>query len=71
MPASAKRVRSPAPANLFSGRLKFVAEIGFSEWTQNGLLRQPRIEGLREDKPARQVRRERPTVSGTLVTKRG
>lgn len=52
-------------------RPKFVAEIGFSEWTQNGLLRQPRFEGLREDKPARLVRRERPTVSGTSVTKRG
>jgi len=44
-------------------RPKYVAEIGFAEWTQNGLLRQPRFEGLREDKPARQVRRERPTVS--------
>jgi bifunctional non-homologous end joining protein LigD len=37
-----------------------VAEIGFAEWTQNGLLRQPRFEGLREDKPARVIRRERP-----------
>jgi DNA ligase D-like protein (predicted ligase) len=52
-------------------RPKFVAEIGFSEWTQNGLLRQPRFEGLREDKPARLVRRERPTVSGTSVMTRG
>jgi bifunctional non-homologous end joining protein LigD len=42
---------------------KYVAEIGFAEWTQNDLLRQPRFEGLREDKAPRQVRRERPTVS--------
>ena len=52
-------------------RPRYVAEIGFSEWTQNGLLRQPRFEGLREDKAPRQVRRERPTVSGKSVTKRG
>ncbi|MCA1686929.1 MAG: hypothetical protein LC745_13360, partial [Planctomycetia bacterium] len=37
-----------------------VAEIGFGEWTQNGLLRQPRFEGLRPDKPPRACRRERP-----------
>jgi bifunctional non-homologous end joining protein LigD len=35
-----------------------VAEVGFSEWTSAGLLRHPRFIGLRDDKPARQVRRE-------------
>lgn len=35
-----------------------VAEIGFSEWTSAGLLRHPRFLGLRDDKPAREVRRE-------------
>jgi len=39
---------------------ELVAEIGFSEWTQNGLLRQPRFEGLRLDKKARDVRGEFP-----------
>jgi bifunctional non-homologous end joining protein LigD len=38
---------------------KFVCEIGFAEWTQNNLLRQPRFEGLRPDKNATAVRRER------------
>lgn len=52
-------------------RPKLVAEIGFAEWTQNGLLRQPRFEGLRPDKGPREVRRERPTVSGAAVAKRG
>jgi bifunctional non-homologous end joining protein LigD len=52
-------------------RPKYVAEIGFAEWTQNGLLRQPRFEGLREDKVPRQVRRERPTVSGGQLKKKG
>jgi DNA ligase D-like protein (predicted ligase) len=37
---------------------KLVAEIGFSEWTTAGLLRHPRFLGLREDKSAREVRRE-------------
>jgi bifunctional non-homologous end joining protein LigD len=37
---------------------KLVAEVGFSEWTSAGLLRHPRFLGLRDDKPANQVRRE-------------
>jgi DNA ligase D-like protein (predicted ligase) len=37
---------------------RLVAEIGFSEWTSAGLLRHPRFLGLREDKSAREVRRE-------------
>jgi DNA ligase D-like protein (predicted ligase) len=37
---------------------KLVAEIGFSEWTSAGLLRHPRYLGLRDDKSAREVRRE-------------
>jgi bifunctional non-homologous end joining protein LigD len=37
---------------------KLVAEIGFSEWTHAGLLRHPRFIGLREDKSAKEVRRE-------------
>ncbi|HET6798498.1 MAG TPA: non-homologous end-joining DNA ligase [Gemmatimonadales bacterium] len=37
---------------------KLVGEVGFSEWTPAGLLRHPRYLGLREDKSAREVRRE-------------
>jgi bifunctional non-homologous end joining protein LigD len=37
---------------------KLVAQIGFSEWTSAGLLRHPRFLGLRDDKAAREVRRE-------------
>ena len=37
---------------------QLVGEIGFSEWTSAGLLRHPRFLGLRDDKPAREVRRE-------------
>ena len=37
-----------------------VAQIGFTEWTHDGKLRHPRFLGLRTDKPARDVVRERP-----------
>jgi DNA ligase D-like protein (predicted ligase) len=38
---------------------QLVAQIGFSEWTRDGRLRHPRFLGLRDDKPARDVVRER------------
>lgn len=38
---------------------ELVAQVGFSEWTGHGRLRHPRFLGLREDKAARQVVRER------------
>ena len=46
-----------------SGRTKpqLVAEIGFAEWTRAGKLRQPRYQGLRDDKSAREVVRETPS----------
>lgn len=39
-----------------------VADIAFAEWTRDGRLRQPRYQGLRPDKDARSVVRERPTA---------
>jgi bifunctional non-homologous end joining protein LigD len=39
---------------------KLVAEVEFAEWTHDGHLRAPSFQGLREDKPARDVHRERP-----------
>ncbi|WP_405226660.1 non-homologous end-joining DNA ligase [Lentisalinibacter sediminis] len=39
---------------------ELVGEFGFTEWTGDGKLRHPRYIGLREDKPAKKVRRERP-----------
>jgi bifunctional non-homologous end joining protein LigD len=36
-----------------------VAEVAFTEWTRDGKLRHPRYLGLRSDKPARDVTRER------------
>ena len=43
-----------------------MAEIAFAEWTQNGLLRQPRYEGLRPDKKASECRRERPAPAAAV-----
>ena len=40
---------------------ELVAQIGFTEWTRDGRLRHPRFLGLRDDKPAREVVRERPS----------
>ncbi|MFJ1759918.1 non-homologous end-joining DNA ligase [Amycolatopsis sp. NPDC088138] len=41
-------------------RPDLVAQVGFSEWTRDGRLRHPRFAGLREDKKAADVVRERP-----------
>jgi bifunctional non-homologous end joining protein LigD len=38
---------------------RLVAQVGFSEWTRDGRLRHPRFLGLREDKAAEEVVRER------------
>ncbi len=37
---------------------KYVAQIGFSNWTKHNILRQPRFKGLRDDKNAREVIKE-------------
>ena len=42
-------------------RPELVAEIAFTGWTSDGLLRHPSFKGLREDKPAKKVKRETAT----------
>jgi ATP-dependent DNA ligase len=39
---------------------EFVCEVSFLTWTADGLLRQVSYQGLRTDKPAKDVRRPRP-----------
>lgn len=39
---------------------KLVCEVEFTEWTEEGSLRHPSFQGLREDKPARQITRDKP-----------
>ncbi len=66
-----KLVRASSPYSNFSGTSgdakdaiwvtpKLVAEIQFSNWTKDRLLRHPSFQGLREDKPAGKVRHEEP-----------
>ena len=44
---------------------RLVGQVGFSEWTRDGRLRHPRFLGLRDDKPAAEVVRERPRSADT------
>ena len=44
-----------------------VAEIAFRGWTRDGLVRQGSFKGLREDKPARQIVREKPMPKAQAV----
>ena len=44
------------------------AEIVFAEWTQDGHLRVPVFHGLREDKPAKQIVREKSVKSSIHIT---
>jgi bifunctional non-homologous end joining protein LigD len=57
-PAFADRVRERA-AHWVEPEL--VAQVGFSEWTTDGKLRHPKYLGLRDDKAAADVVRERPS----------
>jgi bifunctional non-homologous end joining protein LigD len=42
---------------------ELVCEVEFAEWTHDGHLRAPSFQGLRDDKPAQGVRRERPAAA--------
>jgi bifunctional non-homologous end joining protein LigD len=42
---------------------KLVAQVNFATWTADNLVRQASFKGLREDKPALDVRKEEPTVA--------
>jgi bifunctional non-homologous end joining protein LigD len=52
--------RPPGATGVHWVRPELVAEVEFTEWTEDGHLRHPAFKGLREDKPARDVVRERP-----------
>ncbi len=50
---------------------ELVAEVTFGEWTTDGKMRHPSFQGLREDKPATAVVRERPASVEEATATRG
>jgi bifunctional non-homologous end joining protein LigD len=59
--------RTNAPVTWVEPRL--VCEVKFREWTSEGLMRQPVFLGLRDDKPAREVLRERAEPRAAALAK--
>lgn len=49
----------PVRKNVHWVRPELVVQVGFAEWTKDGRLRHPRFLGIRDDKAARDVVRER------------
>ena len=64
VPRARRRCRACARATSSGSSRRLVAEVEFSEWTHDGRVRQPSYLGLREDKAAPEVRRERPREDG-------
>lgn len=48
---------------------KLVCEASFSEWTNDGRMRHPEFEGLRPDKEAKNVHKEKPKTTGSAANK--
>jgi bifunctional non-homologous end joining protein LigD len=65
---AAKSAFDPVPARAWTGpgvhwvKPALVAEVAFSEWTNDGRLRHPSFKGLRSDKRATDVVREQPAA---------
>ncbi len=53
--------RPPGATEAHWVKPELVAEVEFTEWTEDGRLRHPSFKGIREDKAAADVVRERPT----------
>ncbi len=62
-PSFANPPRGAAARRAHWVKPRLVAEIAFTEWTDEGTLRHPSFQGLREDKDPREVVRERPAAA--------
>jgi DNA ligase D-like protein (predicted ligase) len=56
-----RRGRLPSPRGVHWVEPRLVGQVGFSEWTDDGQLRHPRFQGLRDDKKPADVVREVPS----------
>src|SRR4030095_9611258 len=56
---SAPRADASARRGVHGVEPRLVAQVAFTEWTRDGRLRHPSYQGLREDKPAKSVVREK------------
>jgi bifunctional non-homologous end joining protein LigD len=65
-PSFANPPRGYAAKGVHWVRPTLVAEVAFTEWTRDGTLRHPSFQGLRKDKKAEEVMRER-AVKGSVV----
>jgi bifunctional non-homologous end joining protein LigD len=59
----------PASKNALWVKPVIVAEVEFTEWTSDGSLRHPSFKGLRQDKPAKKIMKEK-TVNVKKITKK-
>jgi bifunctional non-homologous end joining protein LigD len=62
MPFSAKP-KDPGLRDAHWAKPQLIAEVEFTEWTEDGSIRHPSFQGLREDKKAAEVIREEPAGS--------
>ncbi|HEU4765597.1 MAG TPA: DNA ligase D, partial [Candidatus Eisenbacteria bacterium] len=62
--------RPPQKKGVHWVRPQLVAEVSFGSWTNDGRLRHPSFQGLREDKPADEVVREAPRNGSAPATPR-
>jgi bifunctional non-homologous end joining protein LigD len=58
----AVKPRDPGLRDAHWAKPKLVAEVEFTEWTDEGSIRHPSFQGLREDKKTADVIREEPTA---------